>query len=212
MLELDLNNIPGHLVKYFKPKHKQWILRNDIVWGKRNSMPESVTDRFSKKHEYIFFMVKSQKYYFDLDGIRDKHQSEFSSSFNIRVRDVKKGRLKHTDRKASNKELEQYKEQKYRPTIGKNPGSVSDFWDVPTQPSSEKHYASFNTQLIDKPIIAGCPKDGIILDPFCGTGTTLIRALQLERKFIGIDGSKDYCKIANKRIQDELDQYKMELK
>ena len=93
---------------------------------------------------------------------------------------------------------------------GKNPGDVSDFWDVPTQPSSDKHYATYNFNLIDKPIIAGCPKDGVILDPFCGTGTTLIRGLQLNRQVIGIDGKEEYCTIANKRIQQELAQTRLE--
>src|SRR5690606_21889581 len=70
--ECELSEIPQHLRKYFTPKHKRWIARNDIVWAKRNGMPESVTDRFSKKHEYFFFMVKQPKYYFNLDGVRDE--------------------------------------------------------------------------------------------------------------------------------------------
>lgn len=84
-----------------------------------------------------------------------------------------------------------------------------DFFDIPTQPSSEKHYATYNFDLIDKPIIAGCPKDGIILDPFCGTGTTIARAIQLGRNGIGIDGKQEYCEIAEKRIKQELSQLKL---
>jgi DNA modification methylase len=84
---------------------------------------------------------------------------------------------------------------------GKNPGSVSDFWDIPTKPSSDKHYATFNTDLIDKPIIAGCPENGIILDPFAGTGTTLYRAKELNRHYIGIEGNTEYIKIANDRLK-----------
>ena len=155
-----------------------WILRNDIIWAKRNGMPESVTDRFSKKHEFVFFMVKSQKYYFDLDSIRDKHTPK-SASIGITSKDF------HYDN-----------------PLGKNPGSVSDFWGIPTTPSSEKHFATFNTKLIDKPIIAGCPEGGIILDPFCGTATTLLRAKQLKRNYIGIEGSKEYVEIANKRLKN----------
>ena len=71
-MEFELSEIPQHLRKYFTPKHKRWIVRNDVIWAKRNGMPEPVTDRFSKKHEYMFFMVKSEKYYFDLDAVRDK--------------------------------------------------------------------------------------------------------------------------------------------
>ena len=91
---------------------------------------------------------------------------------------------------------------------GKNPGDVSDFWDVPTQPSSEKHYATYNFDLIDKCIIAGCPENGIILDPFAGTGTTLLRAIDLKRKGIGIEGNKDYCEIFEKRFFERYGMFK----
>lgn len=179
-----------------------WILRNDIIWAKRNGMPESVTDRFSKKHEYFFFMVKQQKYYFNLDSVRDKHIWAQKDK-----RSLIKGGVRHKSGLSVGGQYASdgvgYNEN------GKNPGDVSDFWNIPTKPSKEKHYATFNTDLIDKPIIAGCPEDGIVLDPFCGTATTLIRAIQLNRKAIGVDGSKEYCEIAQKRINNELSQLKL---
>ena len=92
---------------------------------------------------------------------------------------------------------------------GKNPGDVSDFWDIPTLPSSDEHYAAYNDKLIGKPIIAGCPKDGIILDPFCGTATTGCRAIELGRKFIGIEGSSKYVSIANKNLQPYISQLQL---
>jgi len=175
-----------------------WIMRNDIIWAKRNGMPESVTDRFSKKHEYFFFMTKSTKYYFDLDGVRDKTITKDSLN---RDRDTTKlnntpGRSKMGGLKTNNYSL-------------KNPGSVSDFWDIPTKPSSKKHYASYNDKLIEKPIVAGCPEGGIILDPFCGTATTLLRSYQLDRKVIGIEGSEEYHKEAQKQLNYLLSQVKM---
>ena len=179
------------------------ILRNDVIWAKRNGMPESVTDRFSKKHEFFFFFVKQQKYYFDLDGVREKYARLWSSN-NGGTLSGKTDYAKGVG----------YAEREHYPLpneLGKNPGDVSDFWDIPTQSSSEKHYATYNFDLIDKPIIAGCPKDGVILDPFCGTGTTIARAIQLGRTGIGIDGSEEYCKIAEKRIQQELSQLKLSL-
>lgn len=179
------------------------ILRNDVIWAKRNGMPESVTDRFSKKHEFFFFFVKQQKYYFDLDGVREKYARLWSSN-NGGTLSGKTDYAKGVG----------YAEREHYPLpneLGKNPGDVSDFWDIPTQSSSEKHYATYNFDLIDKPIIAGCPKDGIILDPFCGTGTTIARAIQLDRTGIGIDGSEEYCKIAEKRIAQELSQLKLSL-
>jgi len=172
------------------------ILRNDIIWAKRNGMPESVKDRFSKKHEFIFFFTKQQKYYFDLDGVRDNATSTNKTYKAINTTQNKYAITNGLNRGGIN-------------VNGKNPGDVSDFWDIPTRPSSEKHYATFNTKLIDKPIIAGCPEGGIILDPFCGSGTTLVRGLQLKREVIGIDGSKEYCEIAQRKIAQELQQLKL---
>ena len=151
-----------------------WLVRNDIIWAKRNGMPEPVNDRFTKKHEFIFLMSKSKKYYFDLSSIKDKLVND---------NDIN--------------------------SIGKNPGSVSDFWDVKTKPSSSKHYASYNIDLITKPILAGCPEGGLIYDPFMGTGTTAIHAINNNRKFIGSEMSEDYIKICNERVTNELSKLKL---
>jgi DNA modification methylase len=222
-----------------------WIMRNDIIWAKRNGMPESVTDRFSKKHEYFFLMVKQEKYYFDLDGIRDKlkavsierYKYEFtgqeggdSNNFkgdkshlipttkypqdqaemfgSPRARQHRKGVQPKRDYENG---LNGYNQQQ-RGGIneeGKNPGDVSDFWDIPTQPSSDEHYAAYNDKLIGKPIVAGCPEGGIILDPFCGTATTGCRALELDRNFIGFEGSAKYVKMANRNLLPYLQQQKL---
>lgn len=170
-----------------------WILRNDCIWASRNKMPESVTDRFSKKYEHMFFFVKTEKYYFDLNGIRDKHLWADKDKRADGKRHESKG-LCASGEYATNAVC-------YNP-LGKNPGDVSDFWDIPTKGSSEKHYASFNSSLIDKPIIAGCPSGGIIIDPFAGTGTTLVRAYDLGRQYIGIEGKKEYVDICNKRLKE----------
>lgn len=177
-----------------------WIVRNDIIWAKRNGMPESVTDRFSKKHEYFFFMVKNKKYYFDLDAIRQKSKP-------LNRWGGKKLVAKGVSEWDNGTGQLSYRDRDMQPNNGyKNPGTVSDFWDIPTQPSSEKHYATFNSKLIEIPIVAGCPEGGIVLDPFCGTGTTLIRAHQLGRSVIGFDGKREYVDIANKRLIPRLAQ------
>lgn len=174
------------------------ILRNDIIWAKRNGMPESVTDRFSKKHEFIFFFVKQAKYYFDLDSIREEPKTRIDRADEIKSYHKKVlGGYKNNLMPISNNPK------------GKNPGDVSDFWDIPTKPSKEKHYATYNSQLIDRPIIAGCPEGGIILDPFCGIGTTLVRAIELNRNAIGIDGKKEYCEIAQAKLNEVLRQQKL---
>ena len=198
-----------------------WIMRNDCIWAKRNGMPESVTDRFSKKHEYFFFMVKSEKYFFDLDAIRDKNKT------NVNSKDVGRGTQGYASASGNQRnnsgglgyskektkhEIATNRDGSYNDPLhtmaynknGKNPGSVSDFWDIPTRPSSEKHYASYNDSLIAKPILAGCPKGGIIYDPFMGTGSTAEAAIRAGRNFIGSEMSAEYCKIAEKRLQPFL--------
>lgn len=176
-----------------------WIVRNDIIWAKRNGMPESVTDRFSKKHEYIFFMVKQEKYYFDLDSVRDKHKWA-----NDKRNDGK--RHEYSDNaKGQNNEWVGINAVSFNPK-GKNPGDVSDFWDITTKGSNNEHYAAYNDELIKKPIFAGCPESGIIYDPFMGTGSTAEAALRSNRNFIGSEMSEKYCEIANKRLEPFLKQ------
>jgi site-specific DNA-methyltransferase (adenine-specific) len=177
-----------------------WIVRNDIIWAKRNGMPESVIDRFTKKHEYIFFMVKSEKYYFNLDAIRGKHKevsinrnkyklSSYNEENASRNREMKAGELLNDK--------------------GKNPGSVTDFWDITTKSSSTKHYASYNIDLIKKPILAGCPENGIIYDPFMGSGTTAVAAINSDRNFIGSEMSEEYIKICDANIKPLLQRIKL---
>lgn len=230
-----------------------WIMRNDCIWAKRNGMPESVTDRFSKKHEYFFFMVKNEKYYFDLDAIRDKHKQVSIERMQRGISEDNKwvnganGQTPHnlsqprpnvttkipkeqaemfgSPRARQHRNIEgnmtengltrttaglslKSAEEKQNPN-GKNPGSVSDFWDIPTKPSSEKHYASYNDALLRKPILAGCPENGIVYDPFTGTGSTAEVCLRSKRNFIGSEMSKEYCDIAEKRLSPYLQQIEL---
>ncbi len=181
-----------------------WIVRNDIIWAKPNSLPESVRDRFSKKHEHILFLTKNPDYYFDLDAVREpyKDSSQLRVQYGMTAYggDAKNTKGPFGKGKKGGGKLTKVK---LNPK-GKNPGDVTDFWVISTKPGAEKHYATFNTELITKPILAGCPKGGIVLDPFCGTGTTGVRAIELGRNFIGIDGKKEYCRIARKCITEAL--------
>lgn len=179
-----------------------WIVRNDIIWAKRNGMPEPVNDRFTKKHEYIFLMTKSKKYYFDLDSIRDKHIWSNDKRNDGKRHEYNEDAKSYDDIKIGAKAVS------FNPK-GKNPGSVSDFWDVKTKPSTTKHYASYNVDLITKPILAGCPEGGIIYDPFMGSGTTAIHAINNNRNFIGSEMSQDYYKIAMERINETQIQRKL---
>lgn len=208
-----------------------WIVRNDCIWAKRNCMPESVTDRFSKKHEYFFFMVKSEKYFFDLDAIREKYKT---ISIERAMRGVSenhkwkngcdghspdslnKTRPNRTKHNFGGTKLDgidlhtTYSGNEWNPREdGKNPGAVADFWDIPTKNSKSNHYATYNDELLKKPILAGCPEGGIIYDPFMGTGSTAECALRANRQFIGSEMSSEYCEIANKRLEQFLDQPKL---
>jgi DNA modification methylase len=197
-----------------------WIVRNDIIWAKKNGMPESVTDRFSKKHEYIFLVTKKQKYYFDLDSIREKqsdvslkrYQYDFTGQEGGDSNNYKGSRMRDKSKEKYNYAFLQPLGKGARPEMnvnGKNPGDVSDFWDIITIPSSDEHYASYNDRLIGRPIIAGCPKGGTVLDPFCGSGTTGCRAIELGRNFIGFEGSEKFVKMGNKNIAPYLQQTNM---
>jgi DNA modification methylase len=196
-----------------------WIIRNDIVWAKRNGMPESVTDRFSNKHEYFFLMTKSEKYFFDLDSIREKHSTvslnrykyDFTGQMGGESNNFKGAKFGRQNTKYSDGGRPKWIGEKSTEgnIKGKNPGSVSDFWDIPTKPSSNEHYASYNDNLLRKPVLAGCPEGGVIYDPFMGTGSTAEVALRSNRFFIGSEMSEKYMKILDKRLQPFLTQEKL---
>lgn len=191
-MRLKRDQIPEHLLKYFKPVYKPFILRNDIIWASINKMCESVEDRFSKKYEHVFFFVKKSKgYYFDLDAIRELCKDT----------SIKRTRYKWNGHREKGSSYEGMDISKMCNPKGKNPGDVSDFWDIPIRGNNDKHYASYNFKLIEKPILAGCPENGIILDPFCGSGTTLVTAYKLNRNFIGFDGNQEYVDMSLKNIK-----------
>lgn len=192
-----------------------WTIRNDIIWASRNKMPEPVRDRWSKKHEYIFFMTKKPtKYYFDLDAIREEHLTES-------VRRAMRGNNKNKysegvgqgagNTMSNERNFRGYKNMesdlKNGKTVlapkGKNPGDVSDFWNIPIRGQKSGHLAAYSSDVIDRPILAGCPENGVVLDPFSGTGTTLVRSMQLNRRYIGFEASEQFYKIAKENTQRE---------
>ena len=195
-----------------------WILRNDIVWHKPSHMPCSVRDRLTNSFEFVFHFVKARKYFYDLDAIREKHKTEFMP-FNLRVREAKVGRLEKkfgNQYSATDEEKLQYDtdgvrieykgkraSSEYQSAVkawnpgGKNPG---DFWAINPKPYPEAHFACFPPALVEKPLKATCPKDGIVLDPFVGSGTTLLVAQKLGLNGIGIELNPDYIPLIKKRL------------
>src|SRR4030042_4677901 len=171
----DLVGIPWRVA--FALQADGWYLRQDIIWHKPNCMPESVTDRCTKVHEYIFLLSKSQKYYFDNEGIKEPYTKQMNRGGGDKLkangkRDWDKGTGQQT-----------YRHRDMRPDAnGRNKRSV---WTVTTKPFKGAHFATFPGDLITPCILAGCPKDGIVLDPFIGSGTPGLVARKLGRKYIG---------------------------
>lgn len=181
--------------------NRGWILRNIIIWHKPNALPQSVTDRFTVDFEYVFFFVKDHKYYFEqqfepslLESSKRKARNHFTDSKRGHVSDVaEKGLLK----KISIDEIEHHCQK------GRNKRTI---WRIPTKGSKSNHFAVYPEELIKTPILSCCPPDGIVLDPFIGTGSTGIAALKLNRKFIGIELNKEYTEYALKNINPYLEQ------
>lgn len=147
-----------------------WILRNEIIWSKPNHMPESVTDRLTKAHEVIYHFVKQGKYYYNLDAIREKPTEPIRKT--NRINDYhSKDKESGTHYMGGINEYRLKKRQNGEPEchpLGKNPGDV---WNITTQPYPESHFAVFPLELVRRPILAGCPPQGTVLDPFGGSGT-----------------------------------------
>ena len=173
-----------------------WTLRNTIIWYKTNAMPESVTDRFSKKYEYIFMFTKQAKYYFDLDAVREKCSPLNRWGGNKLIAKGQSEWDKGTGQIT-------YMDRDMQPNNGmKNPGDV---WIIPTVPSSEKHYAMWPERPVERMVKCSTKAGDIVLDPFCGSGSTLKVAEQLNRKGIGIDlGYHEISKRRTSKIQKEM--------
>lgn len=221
----DLVGIPWRVA--FALQADGWWLRQDIIWSKPNPMPESVTDRCTKAHEYLFLLSKSARYYFDRDAIAEP----FADASIERLRQGE-STISLTSPTWCDDATIRRDEAK---TVGLNanrssykPGSASSMnggkhvkksdaglplneagrskrsvWEVTTQPFKEAHFATFPPALIEPCILAGCPKGGTVLDPFGGAGTTGLVADRLGRNAILIELNPEYAEIARKRIKGD---------
>lgn len=173
-----------------------WICRNQLIWYKRNAMPESVRDRFTVDYEPIYMFAKNPKYYFDqqkepcVNGDPTSPRGSRGSKPNSgrRKKQDDLGKANYTGFNA-----------RYVPRKERNVRSV---WDIPVQPFREAHFATFPPKLLETPIVSGCPKKGIVLDIFFGSGTTGLVAKKLNRNYIGIELNEEYIKIAENRLEE----------
>ena len=191
----DMVGIPWRVA--FALQEFGWWLRSDIIWHKPNPMPIPVKDRPTSCHEHIFLLSKSQHYHYDKDAILEPLKNptrvdpEGTSGF---------GGYKHTSQpdKTTNPT---YSGNKYDATKHKGKNK-RDVWTVPTAKYKGAHVAVYPPKLIEPCILAGCPDGGIVLDPFSGSGTTGVVALQNNKKYIGIELNPEYVKISEDRIND----------
>lgn len=176
-----------------------WYLRSDIIWHKPNPMPESVLDRPTRSHEYIFLLTKSPDYYYNHVAVKEDCVSS----------DKDKERMKSAEQRQNTKYEGDVDDRlagsgskiKKQTTVGdgvkRNRRSV---WTIATSNFKDAHFATFPEKLVEPCILAGCPKGGVVLDPFTGSGTVGVVAERLGRKFIGFELNKEYAAIARKRL------------
>ena len=185
----DLIGIPWMLA--FALRADGWYLRQDIIWHKPNPMPESVQDRCTKAHEYIFLLSKSPKYYYDIEAIKEEM---------IGKPHAPKNKANKNDGHLRNDVGTERMEKVWGESGMANKRSV---WTVTTKPYAGAHFAVFPTDLIEPCILAGTPTGGVVLDPFMGSGTTAQVAQNLGRKYIGCELNIDYKPLQDQRLMQQ---------
>lgn len=176
-----------------------WFLRSDIIWQKPNAMPHSAKTRPTTDHEYIFLLSKSERYYYDADAIREPHVtfSENSKMKGGRNHLGKRGGTPESGKNGGNANLHNGRwDQAFHP-LGRNKRTV---WSVPLGKYRDAHFAVFPEKLITPCILAGSARKGVVLDPFFGSGTTGLVALNNDRRFIGVELNEEYCRLAQERL------------
>lgn len=186
----DLVGIPWRVA--FALQADGWYLRQDIIWHKPNPMPESVQDRCTKAHEYIFLLSKSAKYYYDNEAIKEDSAESSKDRLNQDIKNQKgSSRVPGKTNGTMN-------------AVGGEKRNKRSVWAVATQSYSEAHFATYPPELIKPCILAGCPEGGTVLDPFGGSGTTAQVASNLNRNAILCELNPEYVEIAKGRLHDSL--------
>ena len=216
----DLVGIPWMVA--FALRADGWYLRQDIIWHKPNPMPESVRDRCTKAHEYLFLLTKSERYYCDMEAIQEDsiwkdprapYGSEGAWALDGRAADKRNsGKVRKPAAKGSlngkTEAMADTGQNAFRSIVDRR--NRRTVWSVTTQPFPAAHFATFPPKLIEPCILAGCPSGGTVLDPFMGSGTTAIVAYKHGRKFVGVELSQKYLdEITIPRIEAETKQMRL---
>mgnify|MGYP002747840697 CR=1 FL=1 len=193
----DLIGIPWLLA--FALRSDGWYLRSDIIWLKENPMPESCRDRPSRCYEHVFLLTKSRSYYYDALAIAEPMAPSSIARY-------KRGRIggKYAEEIPGQNKVQGlnqtrsggYYEDGAVPTVR----NKRDVWQINPFLYKGGHFAAFPPKLVETCLLAGCPQDGIVLDPFLGSGTTAAVAKQMGRHYIGIELNPGYCALAEQRI------------
>jgi DNA modification methylase len=210
----DLVGIPWRVA--FALQADGWYLRSDIIWAKPNPMPESVTDRPTKAHEYLFLLAKSGRYWYDYEAVLEDAIADHLAGNNTHrgAEAYANGDEKHRTKVGLIAYAQKWKEQgcsghsgnrNADGTLMGTPGKRNrrTVWEIATHPFPEAHFATFPPALVEPCILAGCPEGGTVLDPFAGSGTTGMVALRHGRQFIGIELNPEYCEMARRRIEGD---------
>lgn len=213
----DMIGIPWRVA--FALQADGWWLRQDIIWSKPNPMPESVTDRCTKAHEYLFLLSKSERYYFDQESILESITASTVDRLSQATLDEQRGSDRVPGKTNGPMRAVSRKRREGEPTrhgltgaasygisnVGENRSmrNKRSVWEIATQPFSEAHFATFPPALIEPCILAGCPKGGTVLDPFGGAGTTGLVADRLGRNAILIELNPEYAAMAERRIKGD---------
>lgn len=209
----DLIGVPWMLA--FALRADGWYLRQDIIWEKPNPMPESVKDRCTKSHEYIFLLSKSRRYYFNAEAIAEPvaastlkrlAQDVDGQTGSFRQPGKANGPMKAVPPRYGGKKYTENPSEFNRTKSGnlyepKPLRNKRDVWRISTKPFKGAHFATFPVELIEPCILAGCPKGGTVLDPFAGSGTTGVAAKRQSRQYILIELSPKYTKLAEDRLK-----------
>ena len=191
----DMIGIPWMLA--FALRDSGWYLRSDIIWMKANPMPESCKDRPSRCYEHVFLLTKSRSYYYDAAAIAEP----VAESTPMRMR-RKFGKNKYSAGipGQAHQHLNDYRPNGYAEEDIPLLRNKRDVWQINSVPYKGAHFAAYPPKLVETCLLAGCPQDGIVLDPFLGSGTTAAVAKQMGRHYIGIELNPDYCELAKQRI------------
>lgn len=182
--ELPLKNLLGIPWRVaFALQDEGWVLRADVIWAKRNFMPEAVKDRPTRSHEYVFMFTKGQRYFYDADAIREESDPEQEAHNQRYAREY----AAHSGRAATTGQPGNVNSVGIHSRPGKGGRNARTVWTISNTPSPEAHFATFPEELPRRCIAAGCKPGGVVLDPFSGSGTTGRAARALGRRYVGID-------------------------